>query len=529
MSLGYAEKLSFKEDVGTLGMSEIFDPPVILQQKIEQLAGLILERQGKGAPEASLPFDRAMPSLTHMALVELVRIGILKFVISQNVDCLHLRSGIPREKLAELHGNSFRESCPTCGKEYIRDFEVETIGLKKTPRRCSSNECKERLRDTVLDWEDELPSKEMIIAEKHCQVTDLVLCLGTSLQITPACDLPSKALRNGGKVAIVNLQQTPKDEKASLVIHGFVDKVMTGVMQCLNLRIPPFVRVDLFQIVLTHFLRLSDKRYMKWTLRVASVHGVRSPMPYIKSVEVSFPGRPELKTAILSKQPFILKREMIKARPFTIMLKLNFGEGCGTRYTNVEYPVDFQATSEDVDYGTEAVSQMLRETSIRDQCCGQVSIVEKKSLGSPKGEAAIYAVATNIGLYGHTRGPAHGHHHSMLAHNIHGQAHGMMAHNIHGMAHVHTHAHHHHGHGSGFSLMAPLAPLQTPIPAPPQALPFVVPEPQSNNNSMVKRKLPDLGGPDLAPGQKGLKEFRVDYRPFEPFWPNFFLSHQSKQ
>lgn len=184
MSLGYAEKLSYREDVGNVGMPEIFDSPELLHKKIEELAVMVreskhlvvftgagistssgipdfrgpkgvwtLQRSGKGVPGASLPFHRAVPTLTHMALVELEKTGRLKFVISQNVDSLHLRSGLPREKLAELHGNSFKEICPSCKKEYLRDFEIETIGLKDTPRRCSDKNCGARLKDTVLDWE----------------------------------------------------------------------------------------------------------------------------------------------------------------------------------------------------------------------------------------------------------------------------------------------------------------------------------------------------------------------------------------
>eukprot|EP00268_Persea_americana_P049846 TRINITY_DN5373_c0_g2_i2.p1 TRINITY_DN5373_c0_g2~~TRINITY_DN5373_c0_g2_i2.p1 ORF type:complete len:340 (-),score=69.05 TRINITY_DN5373_c0_g2_i2:67-1086(-) len=315
MSLGYAEKLSYREDVGTVGMTEVFDPPNILQRKIEELASMIqkskhlvvftgagistscgipdfrgpkgvwtLQREGKGVPEASLPFHRAMPSLTHMALVALEKAGFLKFVISQNVDSLHLRSGIPREKLAELHGNSFRELCPSCGIEYVRDFEVETIGMKETSRRCSDLKCGAKLKDTVLDWEDALPPKEMDPAEMHCKMADLVLCLGTSLQITPACNLPLKSLRGGGKLVIVNLQQTPKDKKASLVIHGKVDKVIAGVMDFLNLQIPPYVRIDLVQLSLSQFPKRNKS--VKWTLRIASVHGQRAPLPFLKTVEV---------------------------------------------------------------------------------------------------------------------------------------------------------------------------------------------------------------------------------------------------
>lgn len=63
--------------------------------------------------------------------------GKLDYLVSQNVDGLHLRSGIPRACLAELHGNCFAERCHACGTEYVRDFEVETVGFKRTGRKCS--------------------------------------------------------------------------------------------------------------------------------------------------------------------------------------------------------------------------------------------------------------------------------------------------------------------------------------------------------------------------------------------------------
>ncbi|XP_057460315.1 NAD-dependent protein deacetylase SRT1-like isoform X2 [Actinidia eriantha] len=413
MSLGYAEKLSYREDVGTVGMSEIFDPPNVLQQKIEQLALMIqkckhlvaftgagistscgipdfrgpkgvwtLQREGKGVPEASLPFHRAVPSITHMALVELEKAGILKFIISQNVDSLHLRSGIPREKLAELHGNSFMEICPKCGVEYLRDFEVETIGLKETSRRCSDMKCGAKLKDTVLDWEDALPSKEMNAAEKHCGMADIVLCLGTSLQITPACNLPLKCLRNGGKIVIVNLQ------------------VIAGVLHYLNLWIPPYVRVDLFQIVFTYFHRISEKKYARWSLRVNSVHGDRAPVPFIKSVEASFPGRPKLKAAVLNQEPFVLKREVLKTRPLKVVLKVNFSDGCGCQCTRIEFPVNFQAPLDNFNQDKNAAARTLKERAIQDQCCGQFSVVERQIHSYPKKDITIYAVATNIVQYG---------------------------------------------------------------------------------------------------------------------------------
>ncbi|XAR56794.1 hypothetical protein NMG60_11037390 [Bertholletia excelsa] len=434
MSLGYAEKLSYIEDVGNVGMSEIFDPPRALQEKIEKLAMMIqkskhlvvftgagistscgipdfrgpkgiwtLQREGKALPEASLPFHRAMPSMTHMALVELEKAGILKFVISQNIDGLHLRSGIPREKLSELHGNSFMETCPSCGLEYVRDFEVETIGLKETPRRCSDVACGARLKDTVLDWEDALPAKEMNPAEKHCKMADLVLCLGTSLQITPACNLPLKCLRGGGKIVIVNLQKTPKDKKASLVIHGLVDKVITGVIEQLNLRIPPFIRIDLLQIIFTQGLSL-DKRRVNWTLRVASVHGKKAPLPFIRSVEVSFPKGQNMKDAFLHKQPLQLKRRTSRnAKQFHILLKLNFTDGCGCSCTQIKIPIDFQQVSdESYKNDKDAIFLKLRENAMQDLQCGQTAIIERKAIVAPKSAVSVYALVTNIVVYDKT-------------------------------------------------------------------------------------------------------------------------------
>ncbi|XP_074320127.1 NAD-dependent protein deacetylase SRT1 [Silene latifolia] len=427
MSLGYAEKLSYIEDVGQVGMAEFFDSPHVLQDKIEELAVLIrkskhlvvftgagistscgipdfrgpkgiwtLQRDGKALPKAALPFSRAMPGITHMALVELQRANILKFVISQNVDGLHLRAGLLREKLSELHGNSFLEICPACGTEYVRDFEVETIGLKETSRRCS---CGARLRDSVLDWEDALPPKEMNAAEKHCRMADLVLCLGTSLQITPACNLPLKCLRGGGKIVIVNLQKTPKDTKASLVIRGRVDKVISGVMDSLNLCIPPFVRIDLFQILFTQALS-SDKKFVNWNIRVESVHGSRAPLPFIECVEVSFTDREDLKPAILDKQPFLLKRRSSRtADPFEVVLIINFIDGCGCRHVAINVPVHFKIARKCPRYDKEAVYQKLRDSAVNDLRCGQYEIIERRANLSPKFDATVYAVVTNIATY----------------------------------------------------------------------------------------------------------------------------------
>ncbi|KAK4845722.1 hypothetical protein QYF36_008313 [Acer negundo] len=86
------------------------------------------------------------------------------------------------------------------GKQrYFLDFEIETIGMKMTSQRCTVDSCKERLRDSVVDWMGPLPLKEMQLAEKHFLKADVVLCLGNSLRRTPAANLPLPCLPANSK------------------------------------------------------------------------------------------------------------------------------------------------------------------------------------------------------------------------------------------------------------------------------------------------------------------------------------------
>ncbi|KAM9245153.1 NAD-dependent protein deacylase sirtuin-6 isoform 2-T2 [Dugong dugon] len=196
------------------------------------------------SPKFDTTFENARPSRTHMALVQLERVGLLHFLVSQNVDGLHVRSGFPRDKLAELHGNVFVEECVKCKTQYIRDTVVGSMGLKATGRFCTVAKarglraCRGALRDTILDWEDALPDRDLTLADEASRNADLSITLGTSLQIRPSGNLPLATKRRGGRLVIVNLQPTKHDRHADLRIHGYVDDVMTQLMKHLGLEIP---------------------------------------------------------------------------------------------------------------------------------------------------------------------------------------------------------------------------------------------------------------------------------------------------
>ncbi len=179
-----------------------------------------------------------------MALLELQNKNLLKFLISQNTDGLHRRSGFPPEKLAELHGNTNLEICNKCSKNYLRDYRVRTaqkVHEHKTGRKC---QCGGDLEDSIINFGENLPEKAMNEGFAHSYEADLCLCMGSSLRVTPAANMPEivgKNKKNKKNLVIVNLQKTPLDNLATMVIHAFTDTVMEKLMEKLKIQIPAFI------------------------------------------------------------------------------------------------------------------------------------------------------------------------------------------------------------------------------------------------------------------------------------------------
>ncbi len=122
------------------------------------------KRQGLPRPKRKRPFEEIDPNAAHRAIVEFEKIGKCDFLISQNVDNLHLKSGFPPEKLAELHGNKTRFRCRPCGKTYpISDYitEPERRRLKGhlLPFTCST--CGRRLEKSVINFGDPMPREDV--------------------------------------------------------------------------------------------------------------------------------------------------------------------------------------------------------------------------------------------------------------------------------------------------------------------------------------------------------------------------------
>lgn len=136
------------------------------------------------------------------------------------------------------------EFCKKCDKAYMRDFRCRRDGNKNfdhaTGRKCDNPKCYGDLYDSVINFGENLRDDVYDPAATLGGGADLMLTLGSSLRVTPACDIPLEMTQNGGKLVIVNLQKTPLDRHAALVIHGRIQKVMGMLMEKLNMQVPEF-------------------------------------------------------------------------------------------------------------------------------------------------------------------------------------------------------------------------------------------------------------------------------------------------
>ncbi|MBA7707291.1 NAD-dependent protein deacetylase [subsurface metagenome] len=174
----------------------------------------IWTRKAKGLPTEWPDLSLAVPNEAHMAIVELQKLGKLSFLISQNIDNLHLKSGIPPDLLAELHGNVAKLRCIRCGAQVDKSTGLDT---------CS---CGGRLVASVVSFGQPLPQKDLADSYRHSQNCDLFIVVGSSLVVTPAADMPRVAWESGARLVIINDGETPLDRLAHLQFEGRIGEVL---------------------------------------------------------------------------------------------------------------------------------------------------------------------------------------------------------------------------------------------------------------------------------------------------------------
>jgi NAD-dependent SIR2 family protein deacetylase len=198
-------------------------------------------RRDKGLPppRTKVPWEQVDPNAGHMALVELQNMGILKFLISQNVDNLHLKSGIKPELLAELHGNTTLMACLDCGKKdtfeaFGWDKGIWGPGYRTSPvvpGQPKCNKCGGRIISSIVNFGDPLPERDMNLGFLHAEKSDVFFVIGSSLVVTPAANMPKVALYKGAKLIILNKGETPYDNAAHIRIWEPAGDVLTKIVE----------------------------------------------------------------------------------------------------------------------------------------------------------------------------------------------------------------------------------------------------------------------------------------------------------
>ncbi|XP_042525975.1 NAD-dependent protein deacetylase sirtuin-7 isoform X1 [Dipodomys spectabilis] len=285
-------------------LEEVCDDPEELRNKVRELAGAVRNAKflvvytGAGiSTAASIPdyrgpngvwtllqkgrsvsaadLSEAEPTLTHMSITRLHEQKLVQHVVSQNCDGLHLRSGLPRTAISELHGNMYIEvssltgmqglsarqaplTVPSCSqvctscipnREYVRTFDVtERTALHRHQTGRACHKCGTQLRDTIVHFGERGTLGQPLnweAATEAASRADTILCLGSSLKVLkkyPRLWCMTKPPSRRPRLYIVNLQWTPKDDWAALKLHGKCDDVMQLLMGELGLEIPLYNR-----------------------------------------------------------------------------------------------------------------------------------------------------------------------------------------------------------------------------------------------------------------------------------------------
>ena len=169
-------------------------------------------------------YQDARPSRGHAALASLVTQGKMPAVITQNIDGLHQASGIPADRVIELHGNGTYAMCLSCGRRHELAWVRRGFEANGEPPECES--CGGIVKSATISFGQSMPKEAMRGAQELTLACDLFLAIGSSLLVYPAAGFPILAKRNGAKLVIVNREPTELDDIADLVIRGEIGPVL---------------------------------------------------------------------------------------------------------------------------------------------------------------------------------------------------------------------------------------------------------------------------------------------------------------
>jgi NAD-dependent deacetylase len=168
---------------------------------------------------------QAQPNPAHLSLAALQRAGLVRTIVTQNIDGLHQRAGARR--VLELHGHLRRATCLQCRHRLPASGLLQAILATAAVPRCPR--CGGLVKPDVILFGEVLPAGVLRKAERETLASDLVWVIGSSLTVVPASLLPSRALDNGARLIVVNRTPTPLDHRAEVVLRDDVAQALPAI------------------------------------------------------------------------------------------------------------------------------------------------------------------------------------------------------------------------------------------------------------------------------------------------------------
>ena len=177
-------------------------------------------------------WNAVKPNAGHHAVAELVAWGKASHVITQNIDGLHQLSGVPDDRLIELHGNTRHAKCLDCGTRMELAAILTHFAAHGDAPDCA--QCGGLVKTATISFGQPMPEDEMARAGAAVRACDLMLVLGSSLVVYPAAGFPLQAKQQGAGLVILNREETPLDRYADLVIHADIGPTLSPVIAALG-------------------------------------------------------------------------------------------------------------------------------------------------------------------------------------------------------------------------------------------------------------------------------------------------------
>jgi len=169
----------------------------------------------------------AQPNAAHFSLAHLEQMGYVQTIITQNIDALHQRAG--SKHVLEIHGTMESMTCTRCYKKYLaRGFIKGYLEQGEVPQ---CKECSGILKPDLVLMGEQLPVKIWLQAQESCKKCDLIIVVGSSLEVLPVAGLPMRAIENGARLILLNYSQTYLDVRADVVLHEDVAEILPRIVE----------------------------------------------------------------------------------------------------------------------------------------------------------------------------------------------------------------------------------------------------------------------------------------------------------